>query len=106
MMSNSNRTVLYVGVTSELKIRVLKHKAGVGSVFTSRYNLHDLMYFETIPRIGDAIKREKQLKNWHKDWKWDLIKGMNPELKDLAADWFTVEEIEEYKRSFKEKAGI
>jgi hypothetical protein len=40
----------------------------------------------------------EQLKNWHKDWKWNLIKEGNPELKDLAADWFTDEQIEEYKR--------
>ena len=102
IVSNKNRTTLYVGVTSKLKIRILQHKAGVGSVFTSRYNLHDLLHFETIPRIGKAIKREKQLKNWHTDWKWNLIKKTNPELKDLAADWYTPEEIAEYRQTHKD----
>lgn len=98
-MSNKKRTTIYIGVTSRLKIRIIQHKVGVGSVFTSRYNLHDLLYFETIPGMGNAIKREKQLKNWHKDWKWNLIKEMNPELKDLAAEWYTPEEIAEYRRA-------
>lgn len=44
------------------------------------------MYFEIFDSITDAIRREKQLKNWHKEWKWDLIKKNNPELKDLYND--------------------
>jgi len=99
MMSNKNRTTLYIGVTSNLERRVLEHKSGYGSVFTKRYKLHDLLYFEVIMGMLNAIKREKQLKNWHKEWKWNLIKEKNPELKDLAEDWFSKEEIEEYKRS-------
>lgn len=46
------------------------------------------MYVETHPQIGMALEREKQLKNWHKEWKWNLIKECNPSLKYLAADWF------------------
>jgi hypothetical protein len=41
----------------------------------------------------DAINREKTLKNWKKDWKWELIKGINPNLIDLAPEWFTQEEL-------------
>ncbi len=81
--SNKNRTVLYIGVTSELKKRIWKHKNKVYESFSKRYNVYDLMYYETFDRIIDAIKREKQLKNWKKEWKWDLIKKNNPELKDL-----------------------
>jgi len=82
--SNKNRTVLYVGVTSELKRRIEKHKTGYyPNSFSRRYNVSDLMYFEEWNKIGDAIKREKELKNWHKEWKWNLIKENNPELKDL-----------------------
>jgi len=98
MMSNKNRTTLYIGVTSNLERRVLEHKSGYGSVFTKRYKLHDLLYFEAIMGMQNAINREKQLKNWHKEWKWNLIKQKNPELKDLAENWFSKEEIEEYKR--------
>ena len=96
-MSNKNRTTLYIGVTSNLERRVLEHKSGYGSVFTKRYKLHDLLYFEAIMGMQNAINREKQLKNWHKEWKWNLIKQKNPELKDLAETWFSKEEIEEYK---------
>ena len=81
--SYKNRTVPYIGVTSELKKRIWKHKNKVYESFSKRYNVYDLMYYETFDRIIDAIKREKQLKNWKKEWKWDLIKKNNPELKDL-----------------------
>ncbi len=84
IMSNKNRTVLYVGVTSEIKERVDKHKTKhYPNSFSKRYNVFDLMYFEVWDKIDEAIKREKQLKNWHSNWKWNLIKENNPELKDL-----------------------
>ncbi|NEN24546.1 GIY-YIG nuclease family protein [Cryomorpha ignava] len=86
VLSNKNRTVLYVGVTSRIRLRMLQHKSGHGCVFSSRYNVYDLMYFETIPIIVNAIKREKQLKNWHKEWKWNFIKENNPDLIDLACE--------------------
>lgn len=97
-MSNKNRTTLYIGVTSNLERRMMEHKSGLGSTFTKRYNLHDLLYYEPITGMQNAIDREKQLKNWHKDWKWNLIKADNPDLKDLAKDWFTESEIKEYKQ--------
>ena len=102
IMSNKNRTTLYIGVTNNIERRVLQHKSGHGSVFTSRYNLIDLMYYETIWGMQNAIDREKQLKNWHKEWKWNLIKEKNPDLIDLAKDWFTDEEIKEYKESYRD----
>lgn len=83
ILSNTNRTVLYIGVTSELKSRLIQHKNGTGSAFTRKYNIHDLIYFEEFSDINQAIAREKQLKNWHKDWKFNLIKYINPEMKDL-----------------------
>ncbi len=84
IMSNSNRSVLYIGVTSELITRVLEHKSRKGSKFTKKYNCTDLVYYETYSTIDEAIVREKQLKNWHKDWKWNIIKKLNPELIDLS----------------------
>ena len=51
--------------------------------FTKKYNATILIYFEEFWDFGDAIAREKQLKNWHKEWKWNLVKVLNPELKDL-----------------------
>ncbi len=87
IMSNKNRTTYYIGITNNLERRVGEHKAGTGSSFTSKYKLFDLVYFEMIPDIAQAIAREKQLKRWHRDWKINLIKSENPEMKDLAVDW-------------------
>ena len=83
IMSNIARTTLYIGVTNDLNRRVWEHREGEGSKFTSKYNLSVLLYAEQCPTMPDAIKREKQLKNWKREWKWDLIKTLNPELIDL-----------------------
>jgi|TARA_R110000772_G_C13062870_1_gene415470 putative endonuclease len=61
---------------------VWKHKLGEGSLFTSKYKLTILIYAEEYDNISDAIAREKQLKNWHKQWKWNLVKQNNPKLED------------------------
>ena len=99
ILSSKNRTVFYIGVTNNLQRRVLEHKAGLGSAFTKRYNLKFLMYYEEFKTIEDAIVREKQLKNWHRSWKINLIKETNPELDDLGADWYSEEEIREFVES-------
>lgn len=83
ILSNTSRSTLYIGVTSFLDERILDHKYGVGSKFTAKYNLTTLLYYEEYPNINEAIEREKQLKNWHRNWKINLIKQTNPELKDL-----------------------
>lgn len=99
ILSNKNRTVLYIGVTNNLWRRVLEHKAGLGSVFTKRYNISDLMYFEELNTIEDAIVREKQFKNWHRSWKLNLIKESNPSFEDLASSWYTIDEIKDFKET-------
>lgn len=78
--------MLYVGVTAALYARITQHKEGKGSAYTKKYHINDLMYFEEFSEITQAIAREKQLKNWRKEWKWNLIKTVNPELKDLFED--------------------
>jgi putative endonuclease len=83
IMSNIKRTTFYIGVTSDLEEKVRQHKAGMGSIFTSKYKLYDLVYFERIFDIEQAIKREKQLKRWYRNWKINLIKSINPEMLDL-----------------------
>ncbi len=84
ILSNVKRSVLYIGVTSELDKRIFEHKHGKGSKFTAKYNLKVLLYFELYPNINEAIEREKQLKNWHRQWKFNLIKKSNPQLKNLS----------------------
>jgi putative endonuclease len=87
IMSNKNVTTFYIGVTNDLERRVKEHRDGDGSEFTSKYKLTYLVYYEIISDIKSAIKREKQLKNWHREWKTDLIKELNPKMLDLASDW-------------------
>ena len=87
IMSNKNRTTFYIGVTNDLERRVLEHKRGEGSIFTSKYKLYDLLYYEIMSAIKRAIAREKQLKRWHREWKINLIKEKNPNMIDLSYDW-------------------
>jgi putative endonuclease len=82
-MTNIYRTTFYVGVTSDLNKRVTEHQNRIGSEFTKKYNLKDLIYFEEFSDINHAIAREKQIKNWKRQWKLNLIKEMNPNLETL-----------------------
>ena len=88
IMSNKTRTVLYIGVTSDLESRVYQHKHDQGSKFTTKYRCHDLIYYEFFNHIGSAIEREKVLKSWNRKWKEELILAFNPKLKDL---WYQIE---------------
>ena len=83
-MTNLYRTTLYIGVTNDLVTRVCQHKLGNKSSFTSKYKLHNLVYYETVDNPKTAIEREKQLKNWKRSWKLDLIRSVNPTFKDLS----------------------
>lgn len=83
ILTNKYRTTFYIGVTNNLKRRIEEHIQGAGAKFTSKYNLKYLIYFEEFIDINQAIAREKQLKNWKKDWKLNLIKEHNPNLKTL-----------------------
>lgn len=83
-----NRTTFYIGVTNTIVRRVYEHRLELCSGFTSKYNVTDLMYYEEKDGILEGIAREKQLKNWHRDWKINLIKENNPTMKDLSAEWF------------------
>ena len=84
IMTNSKNSVLYIGVTSNLTKRVLEHKNHIYKGFSDNYNCTKLVYFEEFNNINDAIKREKQLKNWHRDWKTNLITNFNNNWKDLS----------------------
>ena len=87
IMTNYSETSLYIGVTSNLPKRVWEHKNKAVEGFTEKYNVDKLVYFETTDSIESAIKREKQLKNWHREWKINLIKEKNPDFRDLSLDW-------------------
>ena len=83
MLTNKNNNVFYTGVTSNLVKRVFEHKTKVVDGFSKRYNLTKLVYYEVSDNIENAIKKEKQIKNWHREWKINKIKEKNPEFKDL-----------------------
>ena len=83
IMASKKNGTLYVGVTSDLIKRVYQHKNGLISGFTEKYKVHKLMYFEQYEDISEAIKREKQLKGWLRDWKLKLIEDNNPKWEDL-----------------------
>lgn len=83
IMSNKHNTTLYTGVTDNLQRRVNEHKTGVGSKFTSRYNITKLVYYETTNDIEAAIMREKQIKGGSRKKKIDLVNSINPEWRDL-----------------------
>ena len=79
--------VLYIGMTNNLERRLIEHKNKLVEGFSKQYNLTRLMYFEQFQYVNDAIKREKQFKNWKRDWKIELIEEHNKDWHDLAIDW-------------------
>ncbi len=83
VMTNVRNTVLYTGVTNNLARRVCEHKNGTGGVFTRKYNIHKLVYYEVGNEINSAIEREKQIKAGSRQKKIDLVSSQNPEWKDL-----------------------
>ena len=83
MLANQRRTVLYTGITSGLIKRTIQHKEKKYPGFTQRYNVDRLVYYESHEMVEDAIKREKQIKEWTRRKKEALINRFNPEWKDL-----------------------
>jgi putative endonuclease len=86
IMTNTHHTVLYTGVTNDLKRRTHEHREGLGGGFTSKYNVRKLVYYEITQDVRAAIAREKQIKAGSRRKKIDLVNGMNPEWKDLYDD--------------------
>ena len=83
-MSNTYNNVLYIGVTNNLARRVAEHKAKINKGFTYKYNCDKLVYYEEFDLVVDAIAREKQLKNWKREWKDELVVKQNIHWEDLS----------------------
>ena len=83
ILASKYRGTLYIGVTNNLKRRIYEHKNKIIDGFTKKYSINKLIYYEITENIESAINREKQLKNWRRDWKIQLIEKLNPEWKDL-----------------------
>lgn len=86
-MTNEKNTSFYIGVTNDIIRRVYEHKNDLIDGFTKHYRLHKLVYVEQTELLTDAIAREKQLKNWRRDWKINLIRKINPDFRDLYGDF-------------------
>ena len=83
ILASKKDGVLYIGVTNSLNRRTFEHVFGKNESFTKKYFIHKLVYFEIYTEITDAIKREKQLKKWNRQWKVNLIERQNPQWEDL-----------------------
>ena len=83
ILASKRNGTLYTGVTSDLAQRVSLHKQGLVEGFTKKYGVHMLVYYEMHHLMPDAIGREKQIKEWKRLWKIQLIESMNPEWVDL-----------------------
>jgi putative endonuclease len=83
ILTNKPFGTLYTGVTNDLIGRVHKHRQGSASVFTKRYGITMLVWYEVHESIAAAIQRETSLERWKRDWKIDLVNKMNPEWRDL-----------------------
>ena len=86
LVANKKRGILYTGVTSNLIKRIYEHKKGVVEGFTKKYQVHQLVYFEKHIDILEAISREKIIKKWRREWKFNLIEQDNPYWVDLYSE--------------------
>lgn len=86
ILTNESKTVLYVGVTSDVEQRIAQHRRGEYDAFTYRYGLHKLVFVEYHTTMISAISREKQLKSWSRKRKDELIRSVNPLWCDLMRD--------------------
>jgi putative endonuclease len=75
-------------MTNNIERRVFEHKNKLVKGFTSKYNVTLLVYYKSYSEVLDALKKEKQMKKWNRQWKIDLIEIGNPDWKDLAVDWY------------------
>lgn len=83
ILTNQYNNVMYIGITNNLKRRVYEHKTGIVDGFTKKYCVHKLVYFESCHDVSDAIRREKQLKNWSRQKKNALVESVNPDWKEI-----------------------
>ena len=87
ILASVTNVTIYIGVTNDLIRRVYEHRNHLApDSFTSKYDVHKLVYFEQTFDVSDALEREKQLKGWRRSKKNALIETMNPEWKDLYPD--------------------
>ena len=103
IMTNKNKTTLYIGVTNNLCRRIYEHKNHlIKNAFTAKYNLEYCIYFEEFQYFDIAIQREKELKKWNRQKKEALINKKNPEWKEIATEKGIVQNNIPYTQQVKE----
>ena len=106
-LSNTYNNVLYIGVTNDIVRRTAEHKANINKGFAYKYNCDKLVYYEIFTLMTTAISREKQLKNWKREWKNKLVNDFNLEWKDLSEEiGVTNEMIEAIKTMYDRHAEL
>jgi putative endonuclease len=86
ILASKRNGTLYTGVTSDLVRRTYEHRNSLADGFTKRYGVHSLVYYELHGEMIEAIRREKQIKKWNRQWKIDLIEQRNPDWHDLWSE--------------------
>ena len=86
ILTNKANTLFYIGISGNIKTRFFQHRKHLIKGFTDKYNITKVIYIESFNSIIEAIEREKQLKGWKREKKIELIKTLNPNLKDLYED--------------------
>ncbi len=86
LLASKKNGTLYVDITSNLLKRVWEHKNNTVKGFTNKYDVHALVWYEVHETMTSAIQREKNIKNWERDWKINTIEKMNPSWRDLYPD--------------------
>ena len=87
LLTNWNNTVMYVGMTNNLRRRICEHKNKLIKGFTEKYNINKLVYFEETRDVIAAITREKEIKKWRREKKNQLVNRINPTWKELSLEW-------------------
>lgn len=86
IITNHTNSTFYIGITNHIARRIYEHKNELIDGFSKKYKLKKLVFTEEYKTSIEALAREKQLKNWHREWKVNLIKIINPKLRDLSED--------------------
>jgi putative endonuclease len=87
ILANRRYGTLYVGITNNIVRRVFEHRIDLVEGFTKEHQVHHLVWYESHDDVLQAIVREKRIKKWRRDWKVNLIQGINPEWKDLYEEF-------------------
>jgi len=87
ILTHDQNHIFYVGITNNIKRRMFEHKNSTFKTHVGKYNIKKLVYFEEHKDVRIAIRREKTIKKWKREWKMNLITEMNPDWNDLSAGW-------------------